>query len=242
MGGSARGRHDRHPRRRTSRASARGTSRPAARRMPIEGPAIVVASWFAPTGAPIDVGRPGSPTHPPRRHGGLGRTRGRALGAAARARARARDRGWRSCGGPTTCVAALEALLVADCADFRAAPSSGVPEGSLVLGDPADVSCLGAAVEPGVVFDVRHGVVVIDEAVEVRNGTRLEGPVYVGPGTRVLGGFIRGSVFGPECRVRGEIASSRVPGIRATRRTTASSATACSATGSISAPAPRPRT
>jgi NDP-sugar pyrophosphorylase family protein len=42
----------------------------------------------------------------------------------------------------------------------------------------------------------------------VRSGTRLEGPTYVGAGTRVLGGFVRGSVFGPECRVRGEIAST----------------------------------
>jgi UDP-N-acetylglucosamine diphosphorylase/glucosamine-1-phosphate N-acetyltransferase len=70
------------------------------------------------------------------------------------------------------------------------------------------VICLRAAVEPGVVFDVRQGVVVIEEGAEVRSGTRLEGPVYVGGGTRVLGGFIRGSVFGPECRVRGEIAST----------------------------------
>jgi len=30
----------------------------------------------------------------------------------------------------------------------------------------------------------------------------------VGPGTRVLGGLVRGSVFGPECRVHGEIAAS----------------------------------
>jgi UDP-N-acetylglucosamine diphosphorylase / glucose-1-phosphate thymidylyltransferase / UDP-N-acetylgalactosamine diphosphorylase / glucosamine-1-phosphate N-acetyltransferase / galactosamine-1-phosphate N-acetyltransferase len=44
--------------------------------------------------------------------------------------------------------------------------------------------------------------------VEVRHGTRLEGPVFVGPRTRILGGYIRGSVFGPECRVRGEIGSS----------------------------------
>jgi UDP-N-acetylglucosamine diphosphorylase/glucosamine-1-phosphate N-acetyltransferase len=49
---------------------------------------------------------------------------------------------------------------------------------------------------------------VIDQGSEIRSGTRLEGPIYVGPGTRVLGGFLRGSVFGPECRVRGEISAS----------------------------------
>jgi len=58
------------------------------------------------------------------------------------------------------------------------------------------------------VFDVRQGTVVMDQGSEVRSGTRLEGPVYIGPGTRVLGGFIRGSVFGPECRVHGEVSTS----------------------------------
>ena len=43
---------------------------------------------------------------------------------------------------------------------------------------------------------------------EVRHGTRLEGPVFVGARSKVLGGFIRASVFGPECRVHGEIAAS----------------------------------
>ena len=32
--------------------------------------------------------------------------------------------------------------------------------------------------------------------------------MFVGAGTRVLGGYMRGSVVGPECRVRGEVASS----------------------------------
>ena len=36
-------------------------------------------------------------------------------------------------------MTALERFLGEDCADLRAAPSTGVPEGSLVLGDPADV-------------------------------------------------------------------------------------------------------
>jgi UDP-N-acetylglucosamine diphosphorylase/glucosamine-1-phosphate N-acetyltransferase len=105
-------------------------------------------------------------------------------------------------------LTALEELLIADCADFLVAPHPGVPEGSLVLGDPTHVISLGARVEPGVVFDVRQGAVVMDQGSEIRSGTRLEGPVYVGPGSRVLGGFIRGSVFGPECRVHGEVSTS----------------------------------
>ncbi len=105
-------------------------------------------------------------------------------------------------------VTALERFLAEDCADLRAAPSTGVPEGSLVLGDPADVIVLGAAVEPGVVFDVRQGAVVLEPGVEVRHGTRLEGPLYAGPNTKLLGGFLRASVFGPECRVHGEVSAS----------------------------------
>ena len=53
-------------------------------------------------------------------------------------------------------LTALERFLCEDCTDFRGAPSIGVPEGSVVLGDPADVIVMGAAVEPGVVFDVRQ--------------------------------------------------------------------------------------
>lgn len=180
---------------------------PARAPMPIEGPAIVAASWFAPSGAPIES------TAPVRRltHGGTTVAWVVAPGEHWE-RPNEEGPGLEVDGvllrGTFDLVTALERLLPADCADFRAAPSTGVPEGSIVLGDPADVICLRAAVEPGVVFDVRNGPVVLEEGVEVRNGTRLEGPTYVGIGTRVFGGFIRTSVFGPECRVRGEIATT----------------------------------
>jgi UDP-N-acetylglucosamine diphosphorylase/glucosamine-1-phosphate N-acetyltransferase len=173
----------------------------------VEGPAVVGAAWFAPAGAALAL-----PAEARRLSNGGG-TVGWLVPAGER---------WTgpSDAGPALevegcvlrgshdLVTALEQFLAADCDDFRAAPSRGVPEGSIVLGDPDEILSLGAVVEPGVVFDVRHGAVVLEEGAEVRSGTRLEGPVYVGAGTRVLGGFIRSSVFGPECRVRGEIASS----------------------------------
>jgi UDP-N-acetylglucosamine diphosphorylase/glucosamine-1-phosphate N-acetyltransferase len=184
-----------------------GDEPPARPLSPIAGPGVVASACFAPTGVPLSV------EDSTRRLTHRGTTVGWVIGAGER---------WEGPhdGGSTVeveglplrgsydLVGALEALLTADCADFRAAPSSGVPEGSIVLGDPANVIVLGADVEPGVVFDVRHGAVVLDEKVEVRSGTRLEGPVYAGPGAKLLGGFIRASVFGPECRVRGEVASS----------------------------------
>jgi UDP-N-acetylglucosamine diphosphorylase/glucosamine-1-phosphate N-acetyltransferase len=77
-----------------------------------------------------------------------------------------------------------------------------------VLGEPDDVILLGAGVEPGVVFDTRRGGVVLEQHVYVRSGTRLEGPLYVGPGTEVLSGSITGCAIGPRCRIRGELSTS----------------------------------
>lgn len=175
--------------------------------MAIAGPALVGAAWFAPTGVPI------SPAPGLRRLVHRSETVGWVVPAGERwsgphEKGSALEIDGVHLRGTYDLLTALEQLLIADCADFLAAPHGGVPEGSLVLGDPAHLIALGASVEPGVVFDVRQGAVVIDQGAEIRSGSRLEGPIYVGPGTRVLGGFIRGSVFGPECRVRGEISTS----------------------------------
>ncbi|HEX5633563.1 MAG TPA: putative sugar nucleotidyl transferase, partial [Gemmatimonadales bacterium] len=105
-------------------------------------------------------------------------------------------------------VTALERFLADDCADFAVADADPIPDESVVLGDADLVRVFGAIVEPGVVFDVRGGAVVLERGAEVRHGTRLEGPCYVGAGTRVLGGYVRASIFGPRCNVRGEIAAS----------------------------------
>lgn len=105
-------------------------------------------------------------------------------------------------------LTALEHLLPGDCANCLTHLGDPVPDGCLVLGDATSVVCVGAEVEPGVVFDVRRGPVVLEEGVYVQSGSRLEGPLFVGPGTLLLGGEIRQSAIGPVCRVRGEVASS----------------------------------
>ncbi len=184
-----------------------GDEPPIHQSISIAGPAIIGAAWFAPTGVPLvpaagirrlvhrdeTVGwivPSGERWEGPREKGPVHEVDGLVLR------------------GTYDLLTALEQFLAIDCADFLVAPHDGVPEGSVVLGDPAHLICLGASIEPGVVFDLRHGAVVIDQASEIRSGTRLEGPIYVGPNTRVLGGFLRGSVFGPECRARGEISGS----------------------------------
>ena len=174
---------------------------------PVDGPAIIGAAWFAPTGAPLTLDQQ------VRRLTYHDETVGWIVPEGERWRG-IDDRGATLeiegvyLHGTYDLLTALETFLPADCADFLAAPNDGVPEGSLVLGDPTHLVCLGATVEPGVVFDVRHGAVVLDQGSEIRSGTRIEGPTYVGTGTKVLGEFVRGSVFGPECRVRGEVAAS----------------------------------
>lgn len=175
---------------------------------PVEGPAVVALSTFAPSGMMPEVapgtrrltheGRtvcwivaPGETWSRPHEEGSAAPIDGLVLRAT------------------YDLLTALERFLVADCTDFLAAGDQDpIPDGSIILGDPSQVISRGGLIEPGVVFDVRQGPVVLESGVEVRNGTRLEGPLYAGPHTRLLGGFIRSSVFGPWCVARGEIAAS----------------------------------
>ncbi|GIW51016.1 MAG: hypothetical protein KatS3mg081_0371 [Gemmatimonadales bacterium] len=105
-------------------------------------------------------------------------------------------------------VTALDHFLPQDAADFTQEAGDPLPDGCIVIGDPADVVIMGAAVEPGVIFDVRQGAVVLDQGSYVKSGTRLEGPLYIGPATQVLGDSISASAVGPFCKIRGEIAHS----------------------------------
>jgi UDP-N-acetylglucosamine diphosphorylase/glucosamine-1-phosphate N-acetyltransferase len=70
----------------------------------------------------------------------------------------------------------------------------------------------GAEVEPMVLFDTTKGPVMVDRGAVVQSFSRLEGPCYVGPETRVLAGRLKGSSFGPHCRIGGEVECSIVQG------------------------------
>jgi len=156
----------------------------------LTGPAVVAASWFAPAPRAIPLAAETRRlVHndasvawivPPGERFERGNARGRAVPVDGVPLA-----------GTHSLLDALEKLLAEDCAAFRGRGSA--PPDAVVLGDPAEVVSLGAAVEPGVVFDVRSGPVVLEAGVEVRSGTRIEGPTFVGAGTRVLGGYVRGS-------------------------------------------------
>jgi UDP-N-acetylglucosamine diphosphorylase/glucosamine-1-phosphate N-acetyltransferase len=168
---------------------------------------FAAAGWFAPTGAPVEL-RPDT-----RRlvHGGA--TVGWVVGPGAGVDTLTDD-------GPTQeingllltgaydVITALDRFLAPDCLGFAGEPADPVPAGSVVLGDPALVVSRGALVEPGVVFDTRGGAIVLEQGAEVRNGSRLEGPLYVAERARILGGQVRYSVLGPRSNVRGEVTNT----------------------------------
>ncbi|MBL8980230.1 MAG: hypothetical protein JNM53_17595 [Gemmatimonadetes bacterium] len=171
------------------------------------GPAIVAAAWFAPTGAPI-VLAPDTQrlTHQGRTVAWVVRAGSRWTGPTDQGPALEVD--GLLLRGCHDLVTALERFLPADCLGFAAGAVDPVPAGSVVLGDPALVLSRGASVEPGVVFDTRAGAIVLEAGVEVRHGSRLEGPLYAGEKSRLLGGHLRASVFGPRCSVKGEVSNS----------------------------------
>ncbi|MFL5540953.1 MAG: putative sugar nucleotidyl transferase [Longimicrobiaceae bacterium] len=91
---------------------------------------------------------------------------------------------------------------------FPDAETAELPPGSYAFGEhPVSVGD-GAVVEPGVVFDVSSGPVWLDAGSRVRALSRVEGPVYLGRGSTILGGTLVQSSIGPVCKIRGEFAES----------------------------------
>ncbi len=174
---------------------------------PIAGPAVIASSTFAPQGP--------APPLPPNgcRLVCQGVTVGWGVAAGAtwngpEPGASAVEIGGVVLRGVHDLVPALERLLRDDLEARLGAATTPVPPGSTVLGDAARVLLLGADVEPGVTFDTRGGPIVLEDAVEVRGGTRLEGPLWAGPHARLLGGRIAHSAIGPAAVVHGELVSS----------------------------------
>ena len=175
-------------------------------RRPVAGPAVIGSSTFAPRGLAGSL-----PDAPARLvHDGI--TVGWAVPAGSTwtgpvAHAQAVSVDGVLLRGVHDLVRALEQLLREDVIQLLG-DSDGVPKGATVLGDPAWISLREAAVEPGVVFDTRNGPIVLEGGVEVRAGTRLEGPLWVGSNTRLVGGPIRTSAIGPWSVVHGEMSTT----------------------------------
>lgn len=80
--------------------------------------------------------------------------------------------------------------------------------GTIALGGPVRLRG-GARIDPFVVLDARAGPILLDHDVRVGSHALLRGPLYLGPGTWVLGGVVGGGTsLGPRCKVRGEVEAS----------------------------------
>ncbi len=91
----------------------------------------------------------------------------------------------------------------------------GVPEARNVSISGPTERCLvahDAEIEPMVHIDTRKGPVLIDRGAFLQAFSRVEGPCYIGAGTRIVGASIHGGSFGPECRIGGEVERSIVHG------------------------------
>ena len=105
-------------------------------------------------------------------------------------------------------------------ADFKVAgksgidPSTNMSDQAAVWG-PAENLYIGknCTIQPHVTFDCTDGPITIDDGVKIEAGTRVEGPGYIGKGSRIVGGKIReGCSIGPVCRVGGEVEESIIHG------------------------------
>jgi len=179
---------------------------PVTARRAVPGPAVIGSSTFAPRGlAPHLPDAPVRLTH-------RGITVGWAVPAGGTwsgpvSQAQAVDVQGVLLRGVYDLVPALEHLLREDLLGLLG-ESDAVPRATTVIGDPAWVALREATVEPGVVFDTTGGPVVLESGVEVKAPARLEGPLWVGANTRLLGGPIRGSAIGPWSVARGELATT----------------------------------
>lgn len=102
-------------------------------------------------------------------------------------------------------MAANPELVAYDSEDFEGARSFSAVDPFVVLGDDPLMGP-DVAIGPFVVLDARAGPIVLDGGAAVESHTILRGPLYVGRGSKVLGGEVgHGTSIGPSCKVRGEV-------------------------------------
>ncbi|MBL0179180.1 MAG: hypothetical protein IPP98_08665 [Gemmatimonadetes bacterium] len=105
-------------------------------------------------------------------------------------------------------ITALEQLLFNDLLGSLDGTSDPIPDGVIVFGNPGAIALRGATLEPGVILDARKGAIILERGVEVRAGTRIEGPALVEHDTLIVGGQLRHVSVGPHCRIHGEISTT----------------------------------
>ncbi len=117
-------------------------------------------------------------------------------------------------GGPWHLVGGLRDRLAADLEGTTDEPEDGsrLLDVEQRVGDGPVTAGPNVQVEPGVLFDTRDGAIHLGAGTEVRTGSRLAGPMWVGAGCRLLGGSMSGVAAGPCSYLRGEIEDSLILG------------------------------
>jgi len=87
-------------------------------------------------------------------------------------------------------------------------------QGVYIVGEREDIFIARSAkLAPMTLLDASNGPIIIDEDVEIHSFSSIQGPCYIGRGSWIVGGKIRGgTTIGPVCRVGGEVDASIIHG------------------------------
>jgi UDP-N-acetylglucosamine diphosphorylase/glucosamine-1-phosphate N-acetyltransferase len=100
------------------------------------------------------------------------------------------------------------AAIAADLSGTKGALHGDVHRLACLEGAEHVTVAAGAVVSAFAVLDARGGPVFVGPGARIAPHTVVTGPCVVGAGTQLLGGFVSGTTFGPECRVAGEVEAS----------------------------------
>jgi UDP-N-acetylglucosamine diphosphorylase/glucosamine-1-phosphate N-acetyltransferase len=104
----------------------------------------------------------------------------------------------------------LDGLEQAMRVDLQATSAQARPAGAQVFGSHALVIAADAIVQPGTIFNLEAGPIVVETGATIGSGTVLEGPCFIGAHSVVqpLSLLRPHTAIGPHCKVAGEIAFS----------------------------------
>ncbi|MFN8587762.1 MAG: putative sugar nucleotidyl transferase [Candidatus Eisenbacteria bacterium] len=98
--------------------------------------------------------------------------------------------------------------IVSDLADAKAGVHGDVHALACLVAPERITVARGAKVGPFAVLDASAGPIYVAHGAQVAPHTVVTGPCVIGGGTQLLGGFVSGTTFGPECRIAGEVEAS----------------------------------
>jgi len=125
----------------------------------------------------------------------------------------AREAGGRILDSVWAVMTANPELVADDAADFSSADTIRGVDPFVLLGEASMLEVgPGVAIGPFVVLDAREGAIVLDAGARVEPHSVLRGPLYLGPGSAILGGVVEGSSIGPGCKIHGDLEHSIVQG------------------------------